>query len=50
MGATEGVEPSEEERNQEVKKEQISKKEIPKKFSKLFTSLDQVAIDQGLVY
>ena len=50
MGATEGVEPSEEERNREVDKVQNYKKELPKKFSKLFSSIDQDAIDQGLAY
>ena len=48
------MEPSEEERLKEIKEEDcvVAKGEmaIPKKFSKLFSSLDQDAIDTGLYH
>ena len=47
MGATEGVELSEEERSKECEGgKELS--EMPTKISKLFSSLDQEAIDNGL--
>ena len=48
MGATAGVEPSEEERLKEFRGGKGVKKEMPTKFAKLFRSLDQDAIDEGL--
>ena len=48
MGATAGVEPSEEDRLKECRGGKRAKKDIPAKFSKMFLSLDQEAIDKGL--